>query len=357
MKPINFNSGPAALPQQVIDNSIQALQNFQQTGLSILEIGHRTEKFKQIVEEATQRVKNLMNLENDFEVVFMAGGATQQFMQIPYNFLRPTESAGYIINGIWGEKAAVEAEQWGTVKIISNTANYQHRLIETKLNIPNNLRYLHLTSNNTVEGTQWKNFPSTEIPLIADMSSDIFSKKLDFKKFSLIYAGAQKNLGAAGVSLVVIRKDFLQTKKNPLSPILDYEKHIKAGSILNTPPVFAIYILAETLKWIELQGGLATIELENNHKAQYLYEVLEKFSDVYDCIVNKEHRSTMNVCFYLKNENLYEKFYNACSENKFIGVKGYRTVGGVRVSIYNAINKSQVYQFGEFLIDFAKTNG
>ncbi|MCX8473485.1 MAG: 3-phosphoserine/phosphohydroxythreonine transaminase [Sediminibacterium sp.] len=357
MKPINFNSGPAALPQQVIENGRIALENFEQTGLSILEIGHRTTKFKQIVDDAIQSVKRLMSLDNDFEVMFIAGGATVQFMQIPYNFLHHSETAGYIVNGIWGEKAVVEAKQWGQVNIVSNTAVYNHQTIETGFIIPPNLRYLHLTSNNTVEGTQWKKFPTTELPLIADMSSDIFSRNLDFKKFSLIYAGAQKNLGAAGVTLVVIRKDFIKTLKNNLSPILDYNQHIKAGSILNTPPVFAVFILAETLKWIESQGGLFLLEQANFAKAIYLYNLLDQYHDFYDCKVKKEHRSSMNICFYLKNEKLYEKFFHNCAERKFIGIKGYRTVGGVRVSMYNAISLAQVQTFGEFLIDFAKENG
>ncbi|MDI9337107.1 MAG: 3-phosphoserine/phosphohydroxythreonine transaminase [Alphaproteobacteria bacterium] len=350
---LNFNSGPAVLPLEVIETSKQALQNFNDTGLSILEIGHRTEAFKALVFETQNNVKNLMNIGADYEVLFLTGGATQQFMQIPYNLLNKSDSAAYVVNGIWGEKAVQEAQIWSQIQVVSNTTNENHTKIETDFVVDKNHKYLHVTSNNTVEGTQWHQFPKTEIPLVADMSSDIFSRQLDFTKFDLIYAGAQKNLGAAGVTLVVIKKSILENNPENLSPILDYRQHIKAGAILNTPPVFAIYVLSETVKWIINNGGLNSMEQNTFEKASAIYKIIDDYKDVFHCPVRKEDRSFNNIIFNMPKE-LETNFLNECKAHKFIGLKGYRTKGGVRISIYNAMPLEDVKILGNFMLDFVK---
>lgn len=351
MKIHNFNSGPAILPQIVIEKTKQALDNFNNSNLSILEIGHRTEKFIAIIKESQNLVKRLMGIGDDYEVLFLSGGATMQFSQIPMNLLTTEKSAAYCVNGIWGKKAAEEALLFGNVTIVSNTADKNHTYIDSNFIIPDNHTYLHLTSNNTVEGTQWKVFPNSKIPLIVDMSSDIFSKKIDFSQFDLIYAGAQKNLGAAGVTLVVIKKDLLATTNHSIPLMLDYKKHSQADSVLNTPPVISIYILYETLKWIEAEGGLAEMEKRNLQKSELLYSTLDSLP-LYKTYINKNDRSLMNAVFFIENKELEDLFLKECKSNGFIGVKGYRTVGGCRVSMYNALPLESIQLFCIFLKNF-----
>ena len=351
MKIHNFNSGPAILPPIVIENTQKALINFNESNLSILEIGHRTEKFKQVVYDAQQLVKKIMEIGDNYEVLFLTGGATTQFMQIPLNFLDENETAAYIVNGIWGKKAAEEASLFGHIEIISNTADKNHTYIETDLKIPSNAKYVHITTNNTVEGTQWHDFPTFNIPVVADMSSDIFSKKINFNDFDLIYAGAQKNLGAAGVTLFVIKKSMLVKINRKIPSILDYQHHIKAGSILNTPPVISIFILFETLKWIQNEGGLNEMEKRNLIKANLLYQTIDDIP-LYKTYIQKQHRSNMNVVFFIEDTNIEKIFLEECKMHGFVGVKGYRTMGGIRVSIYNALPLESVQIFCDFLKKF-----
>ena len=356
MKKHNFNSGPSILPQEVLQQASQAIINFNGIGLSILEIGHRTNWFVEVIEEAKLLVKEFMQLNEEYEVLFLHGGATTQFMQVPMNLLDDNETAAYCDNGIWGSKAFKEASLFGNVVLAASSADKKHTYINKDFAIPSNAKYLHITSNNTVEGTQWHHFPATNIPLVADMSSDIFSKEINFKQFSLIYAGAQKNMGAAGVNLVVIKKDVLGKMKRRIPAIMDYQKHIDAGSLLNTPPVFAIYVALLTLRWIKKEGGLKEMERRSIERANLFYSTIDSLP-IFTSYINKEDRSNMNAVFFMKDEKLQDQFLEECKANGMIGVKGYRTVGGLRVSMYNALPLSSVQAFCELSKTFAQKNG
>ena len=356
MKLHNFNSGPSILPQPVLEEASRAILNFNNTGLSILEIGHRTPSFQNVLQEAIASVKKLMQLDDAYEVLFLHGGATTQFMQVPMNLLDTGETAAYCDNGIWGNKAAKEATLFGNVKVVSDTADKAHTYIQKQFTVPANAKYLHITTNNTVEGTQWHNYPETPIPLIADMSSDIFSRAVDFTQFSLIYAGAQKNMGAAGVNLVVIKKEVLGKIKRRIPTIMNYQKHIEAGSLMNTPPVFAVYVSMLTLQWILTEGGLAEMERRSIEKAALLYDTLDSLP-IFKTVVAKEDRSHMNAVFFLNTPQLEAAFLDLCKQEGMIGVKGYRTIGGVRVSLYNALPLQSVEIFCELMKHFASRNG
>lgn len=352
----NFNSGPSILPQQVLQQASEAISNFNNTGLSILEIGHRTDWFINVIEEARNAVKELMQLGNDYEVLFLHGGATTQFMQIPMNLLDANETAAYCDNGIWGNKAIKEAELFGKVNVVASSQNKNHTYVNHNFSIPTNSKYLHITTNNTVEGTQWHQFPQTNVPIVADMSSDIFSRQINFNQFSLIYAGAQKNMGAAGVNLVVVNKNLLGKIKRAIPSIMNYQKHIDANSLLNTPPVFAVYVAMLTLRWIKQEGGLIEMEKRAEAKSNLLYSTIDSLP-LFKCYVEKESRSKMNAVFFIENENLQTEFLNECKANNMIGVKGYRTVGGIRVSMYNALAIESVQAFCNLAKDFNNRKG
>ena len=347
----NFNSGPSILPKEVLDQATAAIHDFNGTGLSILEIGHRTTHFVAVVEEAKQIVKRLMGIGEDYEVLFLQGGATMQFMQVPMNLLDENGLAAICDNGIWGHKAVKEAQIFGPVKVVSDTNADKHTHINKTFELPANTSYLHITTNNTVEGTQWHQYPQLGVPLIGDMSSDIFCRPTPFHQFDLIYAGAQKNMGAAGVTMVVVKKAILGKTNRSIPAILDYQKHIEAGSLLNTPPVFSIYVSLLTLRWIEKEGGLVEMEKRNTAKAKLLYDTIDASEHFY-CPIAKEDRSIMNAVFFLKDQTKEAAFLNLCKENGMIGVKGYRTVGGIRVSMYNAMPISSVATFCELIKAF-----
>lgn len=356
MRKHNFNSGPSILPQEVLEQAADAIKNFNGINLSLLEIGHRSKWFVDVMEEAINLVKELMQLDENFEVLFLHGGATTQFMQIPMNLLSENETAAYCDNGIWGSKAIKEAQLFGNVNIVASSKETNYTYINKNFNIPSESKYLHLTSNNTVEGTQWHQFPTTSVPLIADMSSDIFSRKIDFNSFSLIYAGAQKNMGAAGVSLVVVNKNILGKNSRKIPAIMDYQNHINANSLLNTPPVFAIYVALLTLRWIKKEGGLAAMEKRAEEKSSLLYNTIDNFP-IYTTYVEKADRSKMNAVFFIEDENLQNKFLEECNNNGMIGVKGYRTVGGIRVSMYNALPYESVAAISQLMTNFAIQHG
>jgi phosphoserine aminotransferase len=348
----NFNSGPSILPREVLEQAAAAIHNFNGTGLSILEIGHRTNEFVSVVEEAKQIVKKLMDIGDDYEVLFLQGGATMQFMQVPMNLLDENGLAAICDNGIWGHKAVKEGQIFGPVKVVSDTTADKHTHINKALELPVNTSYLHITTNNTVEGTQWHQYPQVSVPLVGDMSSDIFCRPTPFHQFDLIYAGAQKNMGAAGVTMVVVKKSILGKTNRNIPAILDYQKHIEAGSLLNTPPVFSIYVSLLTLRWIEKEGGLVEMEKRNTAKAKLLYDTIDASEHFY-CPIAKEDRSIMNAVFFLKDQTKEATFLNLCKENGMIGVKGYRTVGGIRVSMYNAMPMSSVASFCDLMKAFA----
>ncbi len=356
MKLHNFNSGPSVLPQPVMEEAAKAVLNFNNTGLSILEIGHRTPWFQEILNEAVASVKQLMQLDDAYEVLFLHGGATTQFMQVPMNLLDDNETAAYCNNGIWGSKAVKEASLFGNAVTVSDSSDKGHTYIGKDFTVPADAKYLHITTNNTVEGTQWHNYPVTDVPLVADMSSDIFSRPVDFSKFSLIYAGAQKNMGAAGVNLVVIKKEVLGKIGRRIPVIMDYRKHIEAGSLMNTPPVFAVYVSMLTLRWIIEQGGLPEMEKASLAKANLLYHTLDSLP-VFATKVAKEDRSQMNAVFFLSDPALEPEFLDLCKKEGMIGVKGYRTIGGVRVSMYNALDMQSVEIFCSLMKEFAIRKG
>ena len=348
----NFNSGPAILPKEVLDQAAAAIHNFNNTGLSILEIGHRTSHFVEVIEEARQIVKRLMEIGDEYEVLFLQGGATMQFMQVPMNLLDENGLAAICDNGVWGNKAVKEAKLFGPVEVVSDSSDKKHTYLNKELELPQGTTYLHITTNNTVEGTQWHQCPQVNVPLIGDMSSDIFCRPTDFKKFDLIYAGAQKNMGAAGVTMVVIKKSLLGKVNRKIPAILDYQKHIEAGSLLNTPPVFSIYVSLLTLRWIEKEGGLVEMEKRNQEKATLLYNTIEAHP-LFNCPIAKEDRSIMNAVFFLNDASKENEFLDLCKKSGMIGVKGYRTVGGIRVSMYNAMPLSSVQAFCDLMNHFS----
>lgn len=354
LKKHNFNSGPSILPPEVLQQAAEALINFNGIGLSIAEIGHRSKWFTEVMEEARFLVKKMMNLPSHYEVLFLSGGATTQFMQVPMNLLDTDETAAYCDDGVWGNKAIQEASIFGKVNVAASSKAEKYTCIHKNLSLSGNEKYLHITTNNTVEGTQWHTYPNTSVPLVADMSSDIFSRPINFNQFDLMYAGAQKNIGAAGVTLVVINTHFLQSIKRPIPAIMSYKKHIEAQSLLNTPPVLAVYIALQTLKWIENQGGLVEMEKRNKAKADLLYSTIDSLP-LFKTYIQTEDRSLMNAVFFIEDEALQNEFIELCTNEGMIGIKGYRTVGGIRVSMYNALPLQSVQSLCNLMIEFANT--
>lgn len=348
----NFNAGPSILPKEVFEQASRAILDYNGTGLSILEIGHRTALFQEVVDEAMATTRELMKLDSDHEILFLHGGASTQFFQVPMNLLNESETAAYLDGGVWGKKAIKEAKLYGKVEVVASSKDKNYSYIPKGYTIPANAAYFHYTTNNTIEGTQMHAIPETPAPLVADMSSDILSREMDFNKFSLIYAGAQKNIGAAGVNLVVVRKDVLGRVSRPLPSMMDYREHIAAGSLLNTPPVFAIYVCMLTLRWLKQLGGVAAIEAINDQKAGLLYGTLDRLP-IFRPTVAKEDRSKMNVVFVMEDEVLEKEFLSECKANGMVGIKGHRSVGGFRVSLYNALPLSSVKVLTELMNEFA----
>ena len=332
----NFNAGPSILPKEVFEKASRAILNFRDTGLSILEIGHRTPLFQSVMDETVSLTKELMHLDDDHSVLFLHGGATTQFFQVPMNLLNENETAAYLDCGIWGTKAIKEAKLFGQVNMVASSKDKNYTYIPKGYQIPADAKYFHYTSNNTIEGTEMFEIPETNVSLVADMSSDILSRAMDFNRFALIYAGAQKNIGAAGVNMVIVRKDILGKVNRKLPGMMDYRQHIEAGSMLNTPPVFAIYVCLLTLRWLNKQGGVEGIEKINKTKADLLYKTLDE-KQGFELPVAREDRSRMNVVFRIPDSVLEKKFLDACQQQGMVGVKGHRSVGGFRVSLYNAL--------------------
>ncbi len=349
----NFNSGPSILPDEVLVQAAEAIHDFNNTGLSILEIGHRTSCFEEVLHEAQSLIRELMQLGDEHEILFLHGGATTQFMQVPMNLLDDGETAAYCDNGIWGGKAVKEAKLFGNAVVVSSSKDKDHSYIPKDFYIPEDAKYLHYTANNTVEGTEWHHIPETNVPLVADMSSDIFSRPMAFTKFGLIYAGAQKNMGAAGVNLVVVRKDILGKIKRAIPTIMDYRNHIEAGSLLNTPPVFAVYVAMLTLRWIKKEGGLAEMGKRSKERAELFYGTLDSLP-LFTPIVAKEDRSFMNATFTIKDAAIEKEFLELCKQNGMVGIKGHRSVGGLRVSMYNALPLSSVEALCNLMKGFAE---
>lgn len=347
----NFNAGPSILPREVFEEASQAILNFSQTGLSILEIGHRTPIFESVLEEARQHLRDLMQLNADKEILFLHGGASTQFFQVPMNLLNEDETAAYLDCGVWGTKAIKEARLFGQVEVVASSKDKGYTYIPKDYKVPANARYFHFTTNNTIEGTEMFSIPDVNVPLIADMSSDILSQDMDFNRFALIYAGAQKNIGAAGVNVVIVDKHMLGGIRRKLPSMMDYRLHVENGSMLNTPPVFAIYVCMLTLRWVKKLGGIAAMEKINREKATLLYNTLDAHP-LFRPTVAREDRSRMNVVFRMDDPEKEKAFLDACKAAHMVGVKGHRSVGGFRVSLYNALPMESVIALTDLIKSF-----
>jgi phosphoserine aminotransferase len=356
IKKHNFSAGPAILPQPVFEEAAQAVLDFNGSGLSILEISHRSKDFEAVMAEAEALVREIGGFDDSYAVLFLGGGASTQFFMAPANLLGDNEKAAYLDTGSWSSKAIKEAKLYGNVEVIASSKadNYTH--IPKNFQVPDDAVYLHLTSNNTIFGTQYHAFPETNVPLVADMSSDMFSHPIDASKFGLIYAGAQKNLGPAGVTLIIVKKDLLGRTGRKLPSMLDYRTHVDGGSMYNTPPVFPIYVLMLTLRWLKNLGGLTAIEKHNQAKAKILYDEIDT-NPCFEGTVAKADRSLMNVCFLPVNPDHEALFLDACKKAEISGVKGHRSVGGFRASIYNAMPQDSVQLLVDVMQDFAMKHG
>ena len=350
----NFNAGPSILPREVFEEAAGAILNYNDTGLSILEIGHRTPLFESVLNEAIELVKELMELNSEKDVLFLHGGASTQFYQVPMNLLNDNEMAAYLDCGVWGSKAIKEAKLFGKVEVVGTSKDKNYTYIPD-FTVPSDAKYFHYTTNNTIEGTEMHAIPETSVPLVADMSSDVLSTKLDFNRFALIYAGAQKNVGAAGVNMVILDKNILGTVSRKLPTMIDYRNHIENGSMLNTPPVFAIFVCMLTLRWLKKQGGVEGIEKVNNQKAGLLYDTLDSLPVFHPTVVKKD-RSKMNVVFVMEAA-LEKEFLDLCKKEGMIGIKGHRSVGGFRASLYNALPPGSVKALTDLMKHFAQVKG
>lgn len=356
----NFSAGPAILPVPVLEAASAAALEFNGSGMSLLEVSHRGKDYEAVHYGTQARLLSVLGLSADeYTALFLGGGASMQFAQIPMNFLGKGETADYVHTGEWSKKAIGEAKRFGTVNIAGSSEAEKFSRLPVSLNLTPGAKYLHFTSNNTIEGTEYKSAPNANgAPLIVDMSSDIFAINRDHSQFDLIYAGAQKNAGPAGVTLVVIRKSYLETATDDISAILSYKTHAKADSLYNTPPAFPIFVVGEVLKWIEAQGGVAAMQTRNEAKAGVIYDALDAHPDFYDPAVTvKADRSLMNVAFRIKNAELDKAFLAGAQEREMDGLKGHRSVGGFRASIYNAFPKEGCEALAAYLHEFAKQNG
>lgn len=348
----NFSAGPSILSEYAIEKSREDLVNFANTGLNILEISHRSKQFEAVMNEAVSLIREILSVSDEYDVLFVQGGASTQFFQIPMNFLK--NSASYTNTGTWATKAIEEAVHFGNVNVIASSETSNFNYVPTDYTINESDDYFHCTSNNTIYGTQIQEFPESKIPMICDMSSDIFSRPVDVNKFDMIYAGAQKNLGPAGVTLVIIKKSMYSKMADRHVPtMLKYQTHAKNGSMYNTPPVFPILVSKYNLEWVKQLGGVHGMEKRNTEKANLLYSAIDN-SPYFQGTAEINSRSKMNVCFVFKPEfiELEGKFENACKENGISGIKGHRSVGGYRASLYNALPLESVQALVDVMNNF-----
>jgi phosphoserine aminotransferase len=351
----NFSAGPAVMPPEVLDASARALVDYEGMGAGIAELSHRGPELDAVFDETTARVRDLLDVPSEYDVLYLQGGATQLFATIPMCFLR--EQADYLITGEWTVKAAEAARYYGTVNVIGSSEATGFDRVPTGWQSTPGADYLYVCSNETISGTRWTTLPEHE-SLIVDASSELMARPMDVRKMALLFGGAQKNLGPAGVVLAIVRRDLYERTPSTVPPIFDFRAHAKAGSRLNTPPTFAVYMLLETLRWLERQGGLAEMARRNEQKAALIYEALDELSDFYTPIVtDRANRSVMNVTFRLPTEALTSDFVKESEARGMIGLKGYRTVGGIRASIYNAMPIEGCAALAELMRDFAETRG
>lgn len=352
MKIHNFSAGPAILPASVLEKASEALLNFDNTGLSVAEVSHRSAQFVKVIERARALALELAGLDNSYEALYLQGGASMQFLMVPYNLLE--NKAAYIDTGTWANKAQKEAALFGEVQVIASSKEQGYKSIPKNVVVPTDIDYLHITTNNTIYGSEFHSIPKSAAPIVADMSSDIFSRSLDYSQFGLVYAGSQKNLGASGSTLVLVKKDLLGKVSRKLPSMMDYQLHIKNESMFNTPSTFSVYVNMLVLEWIEAEGGLAAMEKRNKEKANLLYSEIDRNALVVGYTA-KEDRSLMNVVFNLTDESTKDRFDALCKEANISGIKGHRSVGGYRASIYNAMPLESVQVLVEVLKEFERT--
>ncbi|NDI98812.1 3-phosphoserine/phosphohydroxythreonine transaminase [Flavobacterium sp. LaA7.5] len=355
MKKHNFSAGPSILPQEVFDKASQAVLNFNNSGLSILEISHRSKDFVAVMDEARALALELLGLEGKgYQALFLSGGASMEFVRVPYNLLKQGGKAAYLDTGTWAAGAIKEAKYFGETVVVASSKDDNYTHIPKGYSIPADADYFHCTSNNTIFGTQMHDFPKTNVPIVCDMSSDIFSRAIDFSKFGLIYAGAQKNMGPAGTTLIVVKEELLDKTGRTIPGILDYSVHIAKESMYNTPPVFAVYASLLTLQWVKANGGIAAMEKKNIEKAALLYNEIDR-NPLFKGVAKPEDRSKMNVTFLLVDETHTEQFDQMWKAANISGLSGHRSVGGYRASIYNAMPIESVQVLVDVMQEFEKT--
>lgn len=356
----NFSAGPAVLPLPVLERIRDEIVTLPGVGMSILEISHRSKTFETIVQSAESRMRELLGIPDNFHVLFLQGGASLQFSMVPMNFLPKDGAADYILTGAWSEKALAEAKRVGTVNVPASTKseNFSRIPAQHELELDHKAAYVHFTSNNTIFGTEWKTEPEVGggVPLICDASSDFLSRPLDMSKYAMIYAGAQKNVGPSGVTIAIVRDDMLKRIPDNLPTMLDYRTHTKEKSLYNTPPTFGIYVIDLVLEHLQSLGGLAAVQQHNEEKGALLYDFIDA-SGYYRGTADKNSRSLMNICFRLPSEELEKKFEKEATAAGLDGLKGHRSVGGMRASVYNAFPKDGVVALTDFMREFQKNNG
>lgn len=358
-KAYNFNAGPCVLPKEVIESTIEAIRNFDNTGIGLLEISHRTPGWERIMAETEQLWRDLLDIPQEYAVIFLGGGASTQFFEVPANFLN--KKAAYLQTGVWAKKAIKEAKFYGEVEVVASSEDKTYSYIPKNYTIPTDADYFHITTNNTIYGTEIREDIDSPVTLIADMSSDIMSRKVDVRKYGMIYGGAQKNVGPAGVTFVIVRKDLLGKVNRPLQTMVDYRTHIgaepKNNSMFNTPPVSAIFVMHETLKWLKNLGGVEVMNKINTQKSKLLYDEIDRNS-LFVGTAAKEDRSIMNHCWVMApgKEHLQDEFMAFAKERGMVGIKGHRSVGGFRASLYNACPVEAVEALVACMQDFEKLN-
>jgi phosphoserine aminotransferase len=358
MKVYNFSAGPAGLPTDVMNQIKEEFLDYKGSGCGLIELSHRGPQFMEVMQEIKSDIRELMKINDDYSIIFVQGGASMQFALIPMNFMLPGGFAEYADTGTWSNKAMKEAELFGEVKTIasSKATNYDRIPVIRHWHPDSKASYLHITSNNTIAGTQYHSFPEIETPLIADMSSDIMSRVIDINQFGMVYAGAQKNLGPSGVALVIVRNDLLERVSKQVPTMLQYKTYVEKDSMFNTPPTFPIYTMGLVMKWLKAQGGITEIEEINDAKSEVIYELIDQ-TKFYTSPIEPSSRSRMNVVFRLPSEDLEAKFIKEAANEGLVGLKGHRSVGGIRASIYNSMPTKGVECLVDFMNDFEAKNG
>ena len=356
MKKTNFNPGPSILPNEVIQNTVQAVADFQCSGLSLLEISHRSREFIAVMDEAVALFRELLSIPSGYSVLFMGGGASMQFCMVPYNFLET--KAAYLNSGVWAKKALKEARLFGEVIEVASSEADGYNYIPDNYQVPEDVDYFHITTNNTIYGTELHADPQVGVPLVADMSSDIFSRPVDISRYDCIYGGAQKNLGPAGVTFVIVRDEALGKVHRPIPTMLDYRTHVEKGSMFNTPPVLPVYTALQNLKWLKREGGVAEMQRRAKVRAEMLYSEIERNKLFRATVTREKDRSLMNICFVMSDEypDLEADFLAFASERGMVGIKGHRSVGGFRASCYNAMPIEGVRDLVLCMRDFEKNH-